>query len=40
VLVTNRLAADDLVAALERTKATAHRFQEKYARFAADFGSV
>jgi hypothetical protein len=34
------VTADDITGALERTKATAHRFSEKYKRFADDFGSV
>ena len=34
------VTVDDLNGALERTKATAHRFSEKYKRFAEDFGSV
>jgi hypothetical protein len=34
------IVAADVWGALERTKATAHRFSDKYKRFAADFGSV
>ena len=33
------IVGDDLTGALERTN-TAHRFSDKYKRFAEDFGSV
>ena len=34
------VSEDDILSALQRTRPSAHRFSDKYSRFAADFGSV